>query len=124
METILILNYSEQDLEEVCRLVRENDSFAAMITGDMYQIHQYLLSSGLRNVTAIFGRNVYTRITSLVRGEIIKANAINDHRWAAAIMAFCHIANIKLDYASSLQEYAFQKGGQAAFSDYQDFSEG
>ena len=121
MEQILILKYPKRDLEEVCRLVRVNDSFAALITGDMYQIHQYLLATGLRNVTAIFDRNVYTRVTSLIRAEPVKASAINDHRWAAAIMAFCQIADIKLDYASSLQEYAFQKGGEAALSDYEDF---
>ncbi|GEM_PF-6345323 len=121
MESLLFLDYPKGDLEKVSRLVRENESFVTLITGDVYQIHQYLLPSSLKNYTAILDRNVYTRITSLVRGEDISSHAIDDYRWAAAIMAFCQIADIKFQYGSSLQEYASSKGGDAAVSDFACF---
>lgn len=121
MESLLVLRYPKTDLEEISRLVRQNDSFVALMTGDIYGIHQYLLPSRLRNFTAVLDRNVYTRVTALVRGNIIKPHAIGDHRWAAAIMAFCHIAEIHFQYGSSLQEYANHKGGVAAISEFECF---
>lgn len=121
METFLLLGYPKEDLDQVSRLVRENESFVTLITGDVYEVHQYLLPSPLKNYTAILDRNVYTRITSLVRGDNMSSRSIGDYRWAAAIMAFCQIADIKFQYGSSLQEYASSKGGDAAVSDFECF---
>ena len=121
MESLIILRYQREDLDQISHLVRENDSFVSLITGDIYQVHQYLLPSELKNFTAILDRNLYTRVTALVRGDAIKPHASDDHRWAAAVMAFCHIAGITFQSGSSLQEYASFKGGHAALSDFDCF---
>lgn len=121
METLLILNYSKDDLEEIARQVRENDSFVALVTGDIYAIHEYLLPSSFGNFTAMLDRNVYTRVTALVRGQAIPDHAVDDYRWAAAVMAFCQIAEITFQYGSSLQEYASTKGGSSAVDDFECF---
>jgi hypothetical protein len=121
MDAILMLSYPKEDLDEVSRLVRENDSFAALIAGDLYGLHHYLLPSELSNFTAILDRNVYTRVTALVRARQIPNHALEDHRWAAAVIAFCQIAKIKFQYGSSLQEYASVKGGESAVSDFECF---
>ena len=121
METILRLNYSKEDLDKISRLVRENESFVALVTGDLYAPTEYLLTSDLSRFTAMLDRNVYTRITALVRGENVPSHALDDHRWAAAVLAFCQIADITFHYESSLQEYASIKGGEAALADFECF---
>lgn len=116
-----MLSYAKEDLDEISRLVRDNGSFVALITGDLYELHQYLLPSFLSNYTAMLDRNVYTRVTALVKESEIPGHAIGDHRWAAAVMAFCQIANIKFQYGSSLQEYASTRGGKSAVLDFECF---
>lgn len=121
MEALLLLRYPKDDLDEIERLVRENDSFVALLTGEIYGLQNYLLPSRLNNFTAMLDRNVYTRITALVRGQEIPSHAREDYRWAAAVVAFCQIANIEFQYGSSLQEYASLKGGESAVSDFKCF---
>lgn len=121
MQALLMLGYSKEDLDEISRIVRENESFVALITGDIYGVQHYHLPSPLRNFTAMLDRNVYTRVAALVREQKIEAHALADHRWAAAIMAHCQIAEITFQYGSSLQEYASLKGGESAVADFQSF---
>ncbi len=119
MESILILRYPKEDLEEISRIVRENESFVALVTGDIYGIERYHLSTDVDNFSAILDRNVYTRIASLIRGDEIRPHSIEDFRWAAAVLAFCQIADIKFQYGASLQEYASKEGGECAVSDFE-----
>lgn len=56
-----MLRYSKRDLDYISRMVRENESIVALLTGDVYGVHQYLLPSELRNYSAVLDRNVYTR---------------------------------------------------------------
>lgn len=121
MQTLVVLRYLKKDLDEITRLVRENDSFVALVTGEIYNLENYLLPSELSNFTAIVDRNIYSRVTALVRGEKIPSHALGDHRWAAAIIAFCQIAKITFQYGSSLQEYASLRGGSSAVSDFECF---
>ncbi|MEM7146329.1 MAG: hypothetical protein AAF591_14425 [Verrucomicrobiota bacterium] len=103
------------------RIVKENESFVALVTGDLYAIEQFHLSTDVDNFSAILDRNVYTRITSLIRGDEIPPHSIGDFRWAAAVLAFCQIADFKFQYGASLQEYASKKGGESAASDFECF---
>ena len=121
METLLALPYPKEDLDEISRLVRENESFVALMTGDIYNIRHYRIPSPVSNFSAILDRNVYTRVTALVRGKQLPDHALADHRWAAAVIAFCQIAGIRIHYASSLQEYASAKGGASALDDLECF---
>jgi len=116
-----MLPYNKEDLDSISDLVSQNESFVALVEGDLYAIDQYHLPSVLSNFTAILDRNIYTRILAVFRGQEIGIHAINDHRWAAAVMAFCQIADITFQYASSLQEYASIKGGEAAVADLRSF---
>lgn len=121
MEQFLILNHSQKDLDEISRLVAENDSFVALLTGDIYRIENYILISELDEFSAVLDRNVYTRITTLVQGDTIDPKMIQDFRWAAAVLAFCQIVDIKFQYGSSLREYASKRGGRLAASDFESF---
>jgi len=121
MDSILILRYPKKDLDEISRIVKENESFVALVTGDLYAIEQFHLSSDVRNFSAILDRNVYTRITSLIRGDEIPPHAIGDFRWAAAVLAFCQIADFKFQYGASLREYASKRGGESSSSDFECF---
>lgn len=121
METLFVLPFDKEDLDCVSDLVRKNDSFVALVDGDLYAIHQYHHPSPLGNFTAILDRNVYTRILAVLRRQPIAPHAIDDHRWAAAVLAFCQIAEITFQYGSSLQEYASIKGGEAAVADIKSF---
>ena len=116
-----MLPFNKEDLDCVSDLVRKHESFVALVDGDIYAIHQYHLPSPLGNFTAILDRNVYTRILAVLRGQSIASHALEDHRWAAAVLAFCQIADITFQYGSSLQEYASIKGGEAAVADMKDF---
>lgn len=114
MDIFVQLNYSAQDITTVETIVRKNDSFIAHMTEDVYSIKNYILRIEPLDIYAILDRNFYTRIAALVDGIVPRAGDINDYRWAAAVLAFCQIAGINFDYASSLQEYASSQGGEAA----------
>lgn len=121
MEKLLILRYPASDLDAISRIVQENECFVGLVNGDIYGIQHYHLSSDLSNFSAILDRNVYTRICALVRGEQIPLHALDDHRWAAAVIAFCQIAELNFHYGSSLQEYASVKGGASAVAELATF---
>jgi hypothetical protein len=121
IDGFLILEYPQEDLDGVISIVKNNSSFIALIEGDIYNIPFYLWPSELKDYTAVLDRNFYTRITKIARGEAIPHHAIEDYQWAAAVMAFCQIAEISFQYSSSLQEYASHKGGESAVDDYKCF---
>lgn len=116
-----MLPFDKEDLDFISNLVRKNESFVALVEGDLYAIHQYHLPSKFSNFKAIIDRNVYTRILAVLRRQSIASHALDDHRWAAAVLAFCQIAEITFNYGSSLQEYASIKGGAAAVADMKAF---
>ncbi len=66
-------------------------------------------------------RNFYTRVTALVNNTLPTGRDLSDYQWAAAVLAFCQIANITFDYGSSLQEYASTQGGASAVSEIKAF---
>lgn len=121
MESLLMLPFDKDDLDYVSDVVRKNDSFVALVEGDLYSIPLYHFPSSLSNFTAILDRNVYTRILAVLRGQSIGPLALDDHRWAAAVLAFCQVADITFQYGASLQEYASIKGGDAAVADMKAF---
>jgi hypothetical protein len=94
VDSIIILRYRAEDIEAIQHLVSSNDSFVALVEGDLYRIVNYLDPESPFTFSAILDRNVYTRVTSLVERASHDENAIGDLRWAAAVLAFCQIAQI------------------------------
>lgn len=121
MEKLIFFNYSFEDLSKISDLVKTNDSFVSLLTGDIYDLRNYLVEEKIKKITAVLDRNVYTRITGLVKQVKIPPHAVKDYRWAAAVMAFCQIAEIIFQYGSSLQEYAFKNGGEAVLPEIEYF---
>lgn len=120
MEKLIFLSYPPQDIRAIESIVRASDCFVALIEGDLYQIGAHLADDEFE-FSAILDRNVYTRVTALVSGEPVSAAELSEFRRAAAILAFAKIANIALDHASSLYEYANTRGGIAAVEEYYRF---
>ena len=87
METLIFLPYPPDDIRRIEQIVRERESFVALIDGDLYSIGQHLAERPNFRFTAMLDRNVYTRITALVRGVDPRPTEIADLRWAAAILA-------------------------------------
>ena len=114
METLVFLRYPSQDIRQIEVIVRDRESFVALIEGDLYSIGQHIAERDSFKFSAMLDRNVYTRIAALVSGAELRTSEMDDLRWAAAILAFCQIAGITFDYASSLYELAHSKGGAAA----------
>jgi len=122
MEWILTIDYHYEDLNRLSDILRQSQSFVALPRGDIYNFHNYLVpTSPLHNTSAILDRNFYTRITNLIEGKDVPQNEIGDYRWAAAVMAFCQIADIKFHYGSSLQELASTHGGGDAAEEFEAF---
>ena len=121
METLIFLNYPLEDLEAISQLVRNNDSFVTLLTGDVYDLKNYLIETNPKKISAILDRNFNTRITGLVKQVRIPEKAVKDYQWAAAVMSFCQVAEIIFQYGSSLQEYAFKNGGEAALPEIEHF---
>lgn len=88
---------------------------------DLYDIPNYLLPGPCKNFTAHLDRNFYTRITGLVKNRQIPQSQIGDYRLAAAVLAFCQLAEITFDYGASLQEYASNHSGDAAINELKAF---
>jgi nicotinamide mononucleotide adenylyltransferase len=120
VETIIFLNYPSEDIRGIERLVKERESFVVILDGDIYSIVQHIAHQSEFRFTALLDRNVYTRITGLLSDVSPPPNG-PDFRWAAAILAFCQIADIQIDLASSLQEYAWHHGGVEALRELEKF---
>lgn len=122
MEWVLTIDYHYDDLNRLSDILRQSQSFVALPRDDIYNFHSYLVpTSPLHNTCAILDRNCYTRITNLIKGNEVPQNEIDDYRWAAAVMAFCQIAEITFDYYSSLQELASTHGGNDAAEEFEAF---
>lgn len=121
METIIFSRYNFDDLRRIEQIVEERESFVAILDGDLYRLVHHIGQRSEFEFTATLDRNVYTRITALVRGDPLRPNELQDLRWAAAILAFCQIADITFDYASSLYEYARTRGGTEALKEMERF---
>lgn len=111
------------DLTAVEELVRKNQSIVGRFPGDIYHTVEYrdVLSHGLKEFYGFLDRNAYTRIAALSRAEPIPESQLDDHRWAAAIVAFSQLAGISFDYRSSLHEFAATHSGEAAVHDMAAF---
>jgi hypothetical protein len=103
-----------QELEKLERLMQLRDSFVALIDGNLYETVNYHDPRHQFEFSACLDRNVYSRITSLVGREPLPPEQLPEYRWAAAILAFCQLADITFDYSSSLYELADSAGGDAA----------
>jgi hypothetical protein len=121
MEQLIVLRYPREDIEGIQSIVQANESIISLLNGDVYQIFHYLTLGPLKNFTAVVNRNFYTRITALVRNELPQNRDLSDFRWAAAVLAFLQIAEVKFFASSSLQEYASARGGEAAVEEIKAF---
>ena len=121
MEQLVVLMYSHDDIQKIQNIVKSNNSITALLTGDYYSIVNYLSHNNKREFSAILDRNFYTRITSIVNSALPNNRNHADYQWAAAVLAFCQIAEITFDYASSLQEYASTQGGKSALTELNAF---
>jgi hypothetical protein len=121
MEYIIRLEYPAMDILKLQDLLRQEDCFVALLDGDFYNIAAYLDPTDKRSFTALLDRNVYTRITSIVEGTISDTEDKSHYRWAAAVLAFCQIADITFYYDSSLDEYASKQGGSKALAEFDAF---
>ena len=120
-EAFVILNYAPEDISGIEELVRSRDSFVALLSGDLYQLMYYLDPRISFEFVGHLDRNIYSRITSLVKGCTARSVELPDLRWAAAILAFSQIAKITFDYASSVYELASSCGGEEAVKEVRSF---
>jgi len=114
MELFVKLRFSPDEITTIENIVRHNDCFITHMTEDVYSIRNYVLRLEYLDIYALLDRNFYTRIAALIEGIVPTPSNIEDYRWASAVLAFCQIAHINFDYASSLQEYASTQGSDAA----------
>jgi hypothetical protein len=118
----IMLPIGGPDLEKIQTTLRASQSIVALIVGDLYQVQPYINPfREFKKFNAMIDRNVYTRIAALSFGTPIPSNQLDDHRWAAAVLAFCQLAEIRFDYASSLYEYAHTSTGDKAVAQMQAF---
>lgn len=120
MQKQIFLPFPPKDIRAIESIVRAEDCFVALVTGDLYCIGQHLAEEDFK-FTATLDRNVYTRVAGLASGSPIPTAQLRDYRTAAAILAFAQIADITFDYFSSLYEYASTQGGDEAINDLRRF---
>jgi hypothetical protein len=101
--------------------VKSRDTFVALLFGDLYELMHYLDPRPGFQFLGYLDRNLYSRISSLVTGRMLRPNELTDLRWAAAVLAFSQLAKITFDYASSIYELASAKGGAEAGEEIKRF---
>lgn len=122
MESILFLNYPQEDIDGIEGIVREGDVFTALLIGDLYRIFHYLNPAHGMRFFALLDRNIYTRITALIDEPSCDRTNLDDLRLAAAILAFLQIADVTFDYNSSLYELGWTTSGVNAVSALKRFN--
>jgi len=120
-EALIILDYPPADIFAIQELVKSRDTFVALLFGDLYELMHYLDPRPGFQFLGYLDRNLYSRISSLVTGRMLRPNELTDLRWAAAVLAFSQLAKITFDYASSIYELASAKGGAEAGEEIKRF---
>ncbi len=113
-EALIILDYPPDDIFGIQKLVKGRETFVALMFGDLYEVMRYHDPRHGLKFLGYLDRNLYSRISALASGRSFHESELDDLRWAAAVLAFCQIAEITFDYASSIYELASAKGGAAA----------
>jgi hypothetical protein len=113
-EAVIILDYSPGDILAIQELVKSRETFVALVFGNLYEVMRYHDPRHGLKFLGYLDRNLYSRISALASGRSFHQREVDDLRWAAAVLAFCQIAEITFDYASSIYELASAKGGVAA----------
>jgi hypothetical protein len=113
-EALIILDYPPEDIFGIQKLVKARETFVALVFGDLYEVMRYHDPRHGLKFLGYLDRNLYSRISALASGRSFHESELADLRWAAAVLAFCQIAEITFDYASSIYELASAKGGAAA----------
>ncbi len=113
-EALIILDYPPDDIFGIQKLVKGRETFVALMFGDLYEVMRYHDPRHGLKFLGYLDRNLYSRISALASGRSFDERELDDLRWAAAVLAFCQIAKITFDYASSIYELASAKGGAAA----------
>jgi hypothetical protein len=93
----------------------------ALLTGDLYQVMHYLDPRPGFKFLGYLDRNLYSRIARLTGGRQPPSKDLPNLRWAAAVLAFCQLAEITFDYASSIYELASSMGGDEAVEEIERF---
>jgi len=88
-EAFVILNYAPEDISGIEELIRNRDSFVALLTGDLYQLMYYLDPRISFQFVGHLDRNIYSRIASLVR---VAPHAQWSYRTYAGRRRFSHLA--------------------------------
>jgi hypothetical protein len=93
------------DIRAIEDMLREADLFCAGFDADLYSLSLYLEQNARFETTAtlVLDRNIFTRIISLASG---RSADTRDFRLAAAAMAFAQCANLLVDPALVLYEFA------------------
>ena len=118
---IVMLGYAPDDIFKIQDIVKARNSFVALVEGDLYEVVHYLDPRSPFKFTGYLDRNVYSRMAALAQARTFPENALADLRWAAAILAFCQIADVTFDYASSIYELASSQGGGRADEEIKAF---
>lgn len=106
MHILVKLDYPQEDIERIEKIVRDNVSFVALIDGDIFDLFNYLNPLNPLKFRAMGDLNFTGKIASLADGEFNPTRNLEPYRWAAAVMAFFKIAEIDFCFDSSLQEFA------------------
>lgn len=114
MHILVKLDYPQEDIEKIEKIVRDNVSFVALVDGDIFSLFNYLNPLNRLKFRAMGDLNFTGKIASLADGEFKPTRNLESYRWAAAVMAFFQIAEIDFHFDSSLLEFASIHGPEEA----------
>lgn len=122
---LVVLNYPEQDISAIERIVQESNFFITTNLTHRSVLYKITSHHDPRNsirFRAMFDRNIYTDLTTLAtHSDPKEVRAEHCLRSSAALLAFLQIANITVDYGASLYEYADSHSGDDAIQELQAF---
>lgn len=106
MEGLIILRYPPTDIAAIEAIVARNNSFVLLVEGNYFSILEHLNFNNSLKARAMADLNFTEKIASLAQGEFSEKRNLEPYRWAAAVLAFCQIAEIDFAYDSSMFEFA------------------
>ena len=121
MHILVKLDYPQEDIEKIEKIVRDNISFVALVDGDIFNLFNYLNPLNRLKFRAMGDLNFTEKIASLADGEFNPTTKLEPYRWAAAVMAFLQIAEIDIHFDSSMLEFASFHGREEAREKFKAF---
>ena len=117
-EKVIELPISVSDLSEIQRMLKNSSVICSVFdlsSFNVYSIDDYIKEKEIHGtkISALFDRNIFTDIISLVRGK--KAtSSLESTRLVAALMAFLQYADVFIEPNIALYEYASTNGSLTA----------